>query len=144
MLLPPRPPVCNAFEGAPTSNRSSTTGEVAPSPKCLRTHSGPTGIYILLYEISSDTHVWSYVFMCGTSGQYFWTYILKIHSGAECLYACCCSFYHFIVRGMCPKCFNEEHHLAEEHGCSFNEDEELTINLKGIREEPRCTCRTSS
>ena len=23
------------------------------------------------------THVWSYVFMCGTSGKYFWTYVVS-------------------------------------------------------------------
>ena len=69
----------------PAGSRADATGEVAPSLKCIRGPSGPTGIYILLYEITSDTHVWSYVFMCGTSGQYFWTYILEMHSGAECL-----------------------------------------------------------
>ena len=46
-------------------------------------------LMIIAHSIPSDTHVWSYVFMCGTSGQYFWTYILNIHSGAEGLYACC-------------------------------------------------------
>ena len=36
----------------PTGSRADTTGEVAPSLKCIRTPSGPTGIYILLYEIT--------------------------------------------------------------------------------------------
>ena len=71
----------HSISTGPTGSRADTTGEVAPSLKSIQTHSGSTGIYILLYEIPSDTHVWSYVFMCGTSGRYFWTYILEIPSG---------------------------------------------------------------
>ena len=78
----------------PAGSRADATGEVAPSLKWIRGPSGPTGIYILLYDISSDTHVWSYVFMGGTSVKYrgahiirntfwdtFWVYLLEIQFG---------------------------------------------------------------